>query len=65
MFRRFLSLLTIFAVAAGLTVTATGCNDNKSGSGPSIKGGGGVDPKAPGPVQRGGGGAAPSAKGND
>jgi len=65
MFGRILSLLTVFAVAAGLTVTATGCSDNKSASGgPSIKGGGGADPQAPGPVKRGGGGAQ-GFKGND
>jgi hypothetical protein len=63
MSRRIVSLLTVFSVAAGLTVAATGCSDNKSGAGgPSIKGGGVVDPQAPGPVKRGGG---PSAKGND
>ena len=64
MSRRILSTFTVFAVAIGLSVTAIGCSDNKSGSGgPSIKGGGGADPQAPGPVQRGG--AGPSAKGND
>jgi hypothetical protein len=64
MSRRILSLVTVFAVAAGLTVTATGCSDNKSASDkPSIKGGGGGDPQAPGPVQRGG--AGQGFKGND
>lgn len=65
MSRRILSLLTVFTIAVGLSVTATGCSDKKSGGTPSIKGGGGVDPAASGPVQRGGGGAGQGFKGND
>jgi hypothetical protein len=64
MSRRILSMLTVFAIAVGLSVTATGCDNKSASGGPSIKGGGEADPKAPGPVPRGGG-AGPGFKGND